>query len=158
MLPSLVLALRLPKVATSSGLPTDRLGVSLGVVGRETYAQWKNRESMRRMIAERSAPEQARDRRFAGKIVALWNARLARDAEPLFVPTIAAALRAERPWLEYQCRACGLIGDADVRTFDKHPRATIQSLVPELSCPRCPDAFVKLRGLYGASDASTRKS
>lgn len=121
-------------------------------MGRETEKQWRQRRDLRRAAAELAAiPSQRREGQKADKLVGLWNARLARDAEPLFVPTIAAALRANRPWLEYQCRACGLIGDADVRRFDKHPRATIQSLIPELSCPRCPGGpFVKLRGLFAA--------
>ena len=120
-------------------------------MGRETYWQWRRREQTRRWIAELAdQPRQQREDLVAGKVVGLFNARLARDAEPLFVPTIAAALRAGRPWLEFECRACRMIGDVDVRTFDRHPRATLNSLIPDLTCPRCPDAFVRLRGLFGA--------
>ena len=118
-------------------------------MGRQTERQWRNRESLKSAARELvDAPRERREDQKAGRVVGLWNARIARDAEPLFVPTIAAALRAARPFLEFQCRACGLIGEVDVRKFDRHPRATLNSLVPEMSCPRCPDAFVKLRGLF----------
>lgn len=120
-------------------------------MGRETYSQWSSRQQTKAAARELlDQPQQRREDQKSGKVVGLWNARLAREAEPLFVPTIAAALRAGRPWLEFQCRACGMIGDVDVRRFDRHPRATLNSLIPDLTCPRCPDAFVRLRGLYPA--------
>jgi hypothetical protein len=45
-----------------------------------------------------------------------------------------------------------MIGEVDVRTIDRHPAGSIESLVPALSCPRCPNGpFVKLRALNGAA-------
>ena len=49
--------------------------------------------------------------------------------------TIAIAARAGRPWLSYQCPACTMISEADVRSFERHPHASIQILIPALSCP-----------------------
>jgi hypothetical protein len=44
-----------------------------------------------------------------------------------------------------------MIGEIDVRTIDRHPAASIESLVPMLGCPRCPNGpFVKLRALNRA--------
>jgi hypothetical protein len=119
-------------------------------MGSESEYRSQSRQDIRRAVAELAErPARLRETLKAEKVVGLWNARLARDAEPLFVPTFSAALRCNRPRLEYQCPACGMIGDADIRTFDRHPRATIQSLIPALSCPRCPDGpFVRLRGLF----------
>jgi hypothetical protein len=50
--------------------------------------------------------EERRTNTAAGRVVSLWSKRLARGAEPLMIPTIAAAVRAGRPWLSYQCPAC----------------------------------------------------
>ena len=88
----------------------------------------------------------------------MWHSRQARGAEPLLVPTIAAAVRAGRPWLSYQCPACTMIGEADVRSFGRHPHASIQSLIPALSCPRCPGGpFVKLPGLAASPAIVSRR-
>jgi len=54
-----------------------------------------------------------------------------------FFPTIAAALVAKRPWLTVQCPACLQIAEVDLRRLDRHRDASIQSLIPALSCTRC---------------------
>jgi hypothetical protein len=79
-------------------------------------------------------------------VVDLWNCRQARGAEPLVYPRIATAVRAGKQRLTIRCLACDLIGDADVRDFDRHPHASISSIIPALRCPRCtPNGpFVKL--------------
>lgn len=48
-----------------------------------------------------------REDQKAGKVVGLWNARIAREAEPLFVPTIAAAFRAGRHSRDFRGRPDG---------------------------------------------------
>jgi hypothetical protein len=42
-----------------------------------------------------------------------------------------------------------VIGDVDLRQLDRHPRASVEGLIPALSCRRCrPQApFVRLTGL-----------
>jgi len=79
-------------------------------MGREIYGQYL-RLAMARMLHEFSAmPEERRTDGYAARIIDLRSKRLARGAEPLLVPTIAAAVRAGRPWLSYQCPACTGIG------------------------------------------------
>jgi hypothetical protein len=50
---------------------------------------------------------------------------------------------------EFICPACQRIGQIDLRSLDRHPNATIESLIPSLSCRRCQPnpPFVKLLGL-----------
>jgi len=123
----------------------------------QTYSQWRNKESLARILRELAAlPAERRTNQFAARIVTLWNVRIARGADPLFTPTIGAAIRAGRPWLSFQCPACQMIGDVDVRTLDRHPGGSIESLVPHLDCPRCPKGpFVRLIGLRGAGSVGT---
>jgi hypothetical protein len=45
-----------------------------------------------------------------------------------------------------------------LRTVDRHPDASIESLVPTLNRPRCPNGpFMRLRGLYPSRDGCTFK-
>lgn len=117
---------------------------------------------MERALRELAAlPEKRRTDRFAGRVVALWTARRARGAEPLFAPTIGAAIRARRPWLSFICPGCRQVGDLDLRAIDRHPHASIESLIPALSCRRCSPnpPFVKLIGLHprpGGTEAAGR--
>jgi hypothetical protein len=62
-----------------------------------------------------------RDVAQAQKLVAIWNSRAQRKARPSFYPTIETALLSGTPWLAYQCPACRLIGDVDLRTLTKAP-------------------------------------
>jgi len=127
-------------------------------MGRESYGQYLRRMSFAEWLRKLKAqPEEQRTNAAAARVVELWSRRHARGAEPLLVPTIAAAVRAGRPWLSYQCPACQMIGETDVRSFERHPHASIQSLIPLLDCPRCPAGpFVVLIGL-AASPAITSR-
>jgi hypothetical protein len=100
-------------------------------------------ERAKRAEAERKATAEAQ------KIVAIWNARQASGRALWFYPTIGAAIRAGLPWLSYSCPACGQVGCVDLRTLDRHPRASISSLIPSVSCRRCsPNApFARLEML-----------
>ena len=69
----------------------------------------------------------------ARKVVEIWNAR----SELFFYPTIRAAITAGCPWLDYMCPACCRIGEIDLRQVDRHPDASISSLIQELSCRSC---------------------
>jgi hypothetical protein len=101
------------------------------------------RPQAKRAEAERKAIADAQ------KIVAIWNARQARGRELWFHPTIGAAITAGLPWLTYSCPACQQLGAVDLRTLDRHPGASISSLIPSISCRRCsPNApFAKLEML-----------
>jgi hypothetical protein len=87
--------------------------------------------------------------RDARRIVAIWNGRRAKGRELWFHLRIGAAIAAGQPWLTFICPACQQIGEIDLRSLDRHPNATIESLVLSLSCRRCrPNPpFVKLLGL-----------
>jgi hypothetical protein len=102
-----------------------------GMSERTWRAKQKLRRAIREMVADR------RENPAASRVVDLWNRRQARGAEPLLYPTIAAAVRAGKPLLTFHCPACDLIGDADVRDFERHPHASISSLISALKCPRC---------------------
>lgn len=124
----------------------------------ETYSQHIRRQRLAQLIREfAAAPDERHTDRFAARIVALWNIRIARGAEPLFIPTIGAALRAGRPWLTYQCPACTMIGEEDLRRLDRHPQGSVESVIPALSCPRCPGGpFVRLLTLAAAPQMPAR--
>lgn len=89
------------------------------------------------------------DNEFAASVVDVWNSRLAAGQDLFFTPTIGAAIRGGKPLLGFYCPACGVTGTADLRRLDRHPAATVASLIPSLSCQRCrPQApFAKLTGL-----------
>jgi hypothetical protein len=102
---------------------------------------------LKEMIAAEIAGR--RELAFAGRVIAIWNARLARGADLFFAPTIGGAVAAGLPMLTFYCPGCGVIGTVDLRRLDRHPRASVESLIPALSCRRCrPQApFVRLTGL-----------
>ena len=75
-----------------------------------------------------------------------------------FHPTIRAAITAGCLWLDYMCQACCRIGEIDLRQVDRHPDASISSLIQELSCRSCrPNPpFAKLIQLKSRSAQSAR--
>ena len=116
---------------------------------------FNRRAQEREHAAARAADEAKRaeaERKAAAdtqKIVEIWNARQAGGRELWFYPTIGAAIAAGLPWLTYSCPGCRMVGSVDLRTLDRHPGASISSLIPSLSCRRCsPHApFAKLEML-----------
>ena len=110
--------------------------------------------------AEQAAEEAARSaaERYmvtrARKVVEIWNAR----SDLFFYPTIRAAVAAGCPWLDYMCPACCRIGEIDLREVDRHPDASISSLIQELSCRSCQPnpPFARLVRLKSQSAQSAR--
>jgi hypothetical protein len=100
-------------------------------------------EEAKRAEAERNAAAEAQ------KIVEIWNARQASGRSLWFYPTVGAAIAAGFPWLMFSCPACRQFGSVDLRRLDRHPRASISSLIPSLSCRRCSPnpPFAKLEAL-----------
>ena len=90
----------------------------------ETDRQRRAREASHRYFTEALARmfDPDRKNRTAGRIIDLWDARRARGAEPLFI---------------------------DLRRIDRHPGASVESLIPQLSCQRCSPhpPFARLIGL-----------
>jgi hypothetical protein len=68
----------------------------------------------------------------------------------LWSPTIRAALVAGTPWLDVFCPGCGTSRAIDLRTVDRHPLASVGTLVLGLRCSWCPGSapVPKLLGLY----------
>ena len=115
-------------------------------------SQRRRDKEMARRQAEADAAraaEIAAARDHAARIVRLWNARAGRGRPPVFYPTIGATIVAGQPFLTYLCPACQQVGEVDVRTIQRHPGATIASLIPALSCQRCSPnpPFARLIGL-----------
>src|ERR1700726_1456763 len=56
----------------------------------------------------------------------------------LWSPTIRAALLAGMPWTDVYCPGCCTCRAIDIRTIDRHPLASVGSLVIGLRCSWCP--------------------
>jgi hypothetical protein len=86
----------------------------------------------------------------AEAVVDRWNRRLATERDMLWSPTIRAALLAGTPWLDVFCSGCGTSKAIDLRTLDRHPLASVGTLVLGLRCSWCPGSapMPKLLGLY----------
>jgi hypothetical protein len=101
----------------------------------------------RRMESERkaAAAKEAEARRSLGpqifadaeRVVKTWNARQQAHMPMLFSPTIRAALTARHWYLWVRCPACCTTSSVDLRALDRHPNATVTSLIPALSCRSC---------------------
>jgi hypothetical protein len=83
----------------------------------------------------RAAEKAGRDEAVA--VVERWNAALAAGRGALWSPTIRAALLAGTPWLDVYCPGCGTSRAIDIRTIDRHPLASVGSLVLGLRCSMC---------------------
>ena len=68
----------------------------------------------------------------AEAVVDRWNRRLATGRNMLWSPTIQAALLAGTPWLDVFCPGCRTSRAIDLRTIDRHPLASVGTLV--LAC------------------------
>jgi hypothetical protein len=78
--------------------------------------------------AERAAQE------AAFRVVERWNA----ERSPLWSPTLRCAITAGTPWLDIYCPGCRTSRAIDIRTLDRHPLASVGSLVLGLRCSWCP--------------------
>jgi hypothetical protein len=85
----------------------------------------------------------------AEAVIHRWNDQLAFDRDLLWSPTIRAALLAGTPWLDVFCPGCGTHKAIDLRTLDRHPLASVGTLVLGLRCSWCPGSapMPKLVGL-----------
>jgi hypothetical protein len=91
-------------------------------------------------------------------VIDRWNRRLASGRDMLWSPTIRAALVAGTPWLDVFCPGCGTSRAIDLRTVDRHPLASVGTLMLGLRCSRCPGSapMPKLLGLYALPPAGTK--
>ena len=118
-------------------------------MGPNRRAQERERTAARAAEEAKRAEAERKAIADAQKIVSIWNARQAGGRALWFYPTIGAAIAAGFPWLSFSCPACHQWGSVDLRTLDRHPGASISSLIPLVSCRRCsPHApFAKLEML-----------
>jgi hypothetical protein len=80
----------------------------------------------------------SRARRGEGRHRTLERAAAAcRDM--LWSPMIRAALIAGTPWLDVFCPGCGTSRAIDLRKADRHPLASVATLVLGLRCSWCPE-------------------
>ena len=91
----------------------------------------------------------------AARVIDRWNRDLADGREMWWSPTIRAALVAGTPWLEVYCPGCQTIRAIDIRTIDRHPMASIGSLVLGLRCSWCPGSapMPRIIGLHALPPA-----
>ena len=103
---------------------------SLHLMGPNRRAQERERAAARAAAEARRVEAEHKAIADAQNIVAIWNARQAGGRELWFYPTVGAAIAAGVPWLTYSCPACQQIGAVDLRTLDRHPGASISSIIP----------------------------
>jgi hypothetical protein len=75
----------------------------------------------------------------AQAVIGRWNEQLAAGRDMLWSPTIRAALIAGTPWLDVFCPGCGTSRAIDLRKVDRHPLASVSTLVLGLRCSWCPE-------------------
>jgi len=100
----------------------------------------------------RERPAKLRAEREAKLAVAVFNVRArSKFPTPLTWPTFRAVLTAKRYFLTVWCPACQNIACVDIRPekLRYHPDASINCLIPYLSCKRCcPNPpFAQITGL-----------
>jgi hypothetical protein len=127
----------------------QKLSASFAPMGPNRRAMERERAAALRAEAARRQTEARPEIELARKVVGIWESRVARGARLWFHPTIGAAVAAGRPWLRFYCPGCGQAGEVDLRRLDRHSGATLESLVPALSCRRCAPhpPFARLSGL-----------
>ena len=105
----------------------------------------------KRQVADAAARAEAK------AVVERWNDQLAASRNMLWSPTIRAALIAETPRLDVFCPGCGTSRAIDLRRVDRHPLASVGTLVLGLRCSWCPKSapMPKILGLYALAPAST---
>src|SRR5260221_5127073 len=105
---------------------------------------YRKNPSVADLRRERAADEAAklRDRiarHAALRVIERWNAeRRTSRSSPLWSPTIRCAVVAGTPWLDVYCPGCRTLRAIDIRTLDRHPLASVGSLVLGLRCSWCP--------------------
>jgi hypothetical protein len=105
--------------------------------------------------AVRNAVDKAA-RAGAEGVVQRWNDQLALGRDMLWSPTIRAALIAGTPWLDVFCPGCGTSRAIDLRKVDRHPLASVGTLVLGLRCSWCPGSapMPRILGLHALPPAA----
>ena len=114
-------------------------------INRRQLEREEAREEKRRRQEEARQVEIAEAR----EVIETWNTKVAAGRRILSAPTFGAARLAGYRWLTVYCPGCGTVKEIDLAKIDRHPDASITSLIPDLSCRMCrPHApFAQLRRL-----------
>jgi hypothetical protein len=88
-------------------------------------------------MREREAEKAAKDEAVA--LVERCNDAIAAGHGDLWSPTIETAILAGRPSLDVHCPGCRTCNAIDIGKLDRHPLATVGSLVLGLKCSICRD-------------------
>jgi hypothetical protein len=109
----------------------------------DMHATWRARAEAKAAQAE------------AQRVVERWNAALAAGKGALWSPTIRAAIAAGTPWVDVFCPGCRTSRAIDIRTIDRHPLASVGSLVLGLRCSWCPGSapMPRITGLHALPPA-----
>jgi hypothetical protein len=109
--------------------------------------------------AKRRAADAAA-RAQAKAVIERWNEQLAASRDMLWSPTIRAALIAGTPWLDVFCPGCGTSRAIDLRKVDRHPLASVATLVLGLRCSWCPESapMPKLLSLHALPPVSAARA
>jgi hypothetical protein len=104
----------------------------------------------KRQVADAAARAEAK------AVIERWNEQLATSRDMLWSPTIRAALIAGTPWLDVFCPGCGTSRAIDLRKVDRHPLASVATLVLGLRCSWCPESapMPRIIGLYALPPAA----
>jgi hypothetical protein len=91
-------------------------------------------------------------RKEALAVIERWNA----ERSPLWSPTLRCTITAGTPWLDIYCLGCQTSRAIDIRTLDRHPLASVGSLVLGLRCSWCPGSapMPVLTGLHALPPAA----
>jgi hypothetical protein len=110
--------------------------------------------SIRQVAVNRAAREEA------VRVVERWNAAIAAGHDVWWSPTIRAALVAGMPHADVYCPGCRTSRSIDLRAIDRHPLASVGSLVLGLRCSWCRGnaPMPKIAGLYAVPPAIRRDS
>ena len=111
--------------------PTDKSRAQQASLGEEA-----GEKSQQDVTPPFAPPRDARGRDAADKAAARAEAAAVMDM--LWSLTIRAALLAGTPWLDVFCPGCGTSKAIDLRTIDRHPLASVGTLVLGLRCSWCP--------------------
>jgi hypothetical protein len=101
-------------------------------VQRPILAPWGSGRVLDIAANAKSGPPTKQLRAEAKAVIDRWNEQLAAGRDMLWSPTIRAALIAGMPWLD--CPGCGTSRAIDLRSTDRHPLASVGSLVLGLRC------------------------
>lgn len=118
-------------------------------MGVNKYAQQAEEDRHQR----RRDAERARIAEQAAAVIDAWHELLAAETFVFLWPTIGAARASGRPWLTFFCPGCQIRGAIDLGAPNirekYHPHASIETLIPALSCQRClpHPPFARLTGL-----------